>query len=278
MRLKAPEFVIDNGDPFKHDLLERMESAEILTELLRSLDEPFVLCIDAPWGQGKSTFLRMWRQHLENERFATLHFNAWENDLEYRLPISVGEKYAGALFKKFGLNEYFGGDELNRQTIQEVVSGLSSALTLSLRDQERVFSRLSVVVRASPDRDWYSVPMAFLLVLDAKKHNFYQKFINGDVGSEEVLDELRSTRKGMEFLSKHVVAVLEAWVICIQRDQKNASSAYGKHREPTSDLDENDINTRSDRVVRVIDEFWHTREAGVLDDLIRRIEIADRFV
>lgn len=59
MLLKASVLEIDNKDPFKNDLLERKESAEALTELVKSYQESFVLCIDAPWGEGKTTFLRM---------------------------------------------------------------------------------------------------------------------------------------------------------------------------------------------------------------------------
>lgn len=53
----------------------------MLTELLQSsVDQSLVLGIDADWGQGKSTFLRMWLQHLENKGFKALYFNAWESD------------------------------------------------------------------------------------------------------------------------------------------------------------------------------------------------------
>lgn len=80
MKLKAPQIEIPPKDPFLNDLLGRKESAELLTELIRSTDAPLVLCINAPWGEGKTTFLKMWRQLLMNEGFKTLYFNAWEND------------------------------------------------------------------------------------------------------------------------------------------------------------------------------------------------------
>lgn len=31
-------------------------------------------------GTGKTTFVKMWRQQLEDQEFKTLYFNAWEND------------------------------------------------------------------------------------------------------------------------------------------------------------------------------------------------------
>ena len=36
--------------------------------------------IDAPWGAGKTTFLKMWAQHMHNEGFPVVEFNAWETD------------------------------------------------------------------------------------------------------------------------------------------------------------------------------------------------------
>jgi hypothetical protein len=83
MYIKNPEIEIDPDVPFKSDRLSRFESAQILTELLRSLDEPFVLSIDSGWGTGKTTFVRMWGQHLKNEGFPCLYFNAWEHDFYY---------------------------------------------------------------------------------------------------------------------------------------------------------------------------------------------------
>ena len=43
MHIKNTELKIDPNDPFKTDQLGRLESAEALTELIASLDEPFVL-------------------------------------------------------------------------------------------------------------------------------------------------------------------------------------------------------------------------------------------
>ncbi|MBZ0133189.1 MAG: KAP family NTPase [Rhodocyclaceae bacterium] len=80
MKLKAPALEIPAEEPFRNDLLSRGKSAIALTELIRSTDEPLVLCINGSWGEGKSTFLAMWRQLLRNEGIKTLFFNAWEND------------------------------------------------------------------------------------------------------------------------------------------------------------------------------------------------------
>ena len=67
-------------DPFENDLLERKGSAEVLTSLVSNIDGPCTMAVDAAWGAGKTTFLKMWEQHLRNEGFPVVEFNAWETD------------------------------------------------------------------------------------------------------------------------------------------------------------------------------------------------------
>jgi hypothetical protein len=96
MQIKAPIFEILPANPFSHDLLHRQEIANLLTELLMSTEDPLVLCINASWGQGKTTFIKMWRQDLINKGFHTLYFNAWENDfIDDALVSLIGEFESG---------------------------------------------------------------------------------------------------------------------------------------------------------------------------------------
>jgi KAP family P-loop domain len=80
IRFKPLPIEIPQSTPFQYDLLEREKSAEVLTQFVSRLEEPFVLAVDSPWGSGKTTFLKMWLQSLRNERLPCLYFNAWQND------------------------------------------------------------------------------------------------------------------------------------------------------------------------------------------------------
>ncbi len=80
IRIRPAEIEVPCNDPFQNDLLDRKKSAEILTRLVDNIEGPCVLTIDAPWGAGKTTFLKMWSQHLRNEGFPIVEFNAWETD------------------------------------------------------------------------------------------------------------------------------------------------------------------------------------------------------
>jgi len=81
MLIKIPAFEVQEDDPFKNDALNRFENAEILTQLISTLEEPYVISIDSKWGSGKTTFVRMWEQYLLNNGYKVVYFNAWENDI-----------------------------------------------------------------------------------------------------------------------------------------------------------------------------------------------------
>ena len=80
IRIQPRDIDTPKDDPFKNDLLGRREAVDTLTHLVGNLEGPCVLAVDAPWGAGKTTFLRIWAQHLRNEGFSVVEFNAWETD------------------------------------------------------------------------------------------------------------------------------------------------------------------------------------------------------
>ena len=80
IKIRPQEIVIPPDNPFKFDKLERQNIATVLTTFLHSIEGPCVLAVDSEWGNGKTTFIKMWSQHLRNEKFPVICFNAWEND------------------------------------------------------------------------------------------------------------------------------------------------------------------------------------------------------
>jgi hypothetical protein len=82
MTIKSPIIDIKNYNPFSNCKLNREEYAEFLTRTVEKHPDGFVLAINNKWGAGKTTFVKMWKQHLENNQFQTIYFNAWENDFD----------------------------------------------------------------------------------------------------------------------------------------------------------------------------------------------------
>ncbi len=96
MKIKPSKLNIPKDDPFAEDILERKESAEILTQFISTIKEPYVLAIDSAWGTGKTTFIQMWSQLLKNNGYPCIYINAWENDFSDDPLVSlIGEIDAG---------------------------------------------------------------------------------------------------------------------------------------------------------------------------------------
>ncbi len=74
-----------NLTSFKDDLLGRESIAINLTKIIENAKDINVISIDSSWGTGKTTFVKMWKDMLDNDdkyknQFSTLYFNAWKND------------------------------------------------------------------------------------------------------------------------------------------------------------------------------------------------------
>lgn len=79
--LKRPlPLEIPPDDPFGNDRLGYKETGLRVRRLITQIEGPFVLAVNADWGVGKTTFLRMLKAQLESEQIECLLFDAWEND------------------------------------------------------------------------------------------------------------------------------------------------------------------------------------------------------
>ncbi|CAM3117372.1 KAP family P-loop NTPase fold protein [Asticcacaulis taihuensis] len=82
MRIFPPQLVIGENDGFlpRYDIFERKKIGQGITNLLDSVSDPLVLALDAQWGSGKTTFLKMLAGHLRQADFPVIYFDAFEND------------------------------------------------------------------------------------------------------------------------------------------------------------------------------------------------------
>ena len=89
---------------FEEDKLGRKKYAEFLTEIIsnpekykrKSDSDSFSIAIDSGWGTGKTTFIEMWTNELENIKdenenfvFNIINFNAWKNDFSQNAFASI---------------------------------------------------------------------------------------------------------------------------------------------------------------------------------------------
>ncbi len=82
MRLFLPELEIgpDEGFAPDKDIFGRKEFGDRLTRIVSTLEGPAVLVLDAPWGTGKTTFVKMWRGALTTKGITNIYFDAFKND------------------------------------------------------------------------------------------------------------------------------------------------------------------------------------------------------
>ncbi len=158
MDIKLSEAEQNLDKPFTHCILKRENEAKMLTNIVSTYANGFVLAIDNKWGAGKTTFVKMWQQDLNNQSFKTLYFNAWENDFDsdaltalmaelqslksnqtekaFKKVIKCGSKLAKNVIPiafKSALNKYVGNDFV-KEVFQQVVDNADDVFQNQVSD------------------------------------------------------------------------------------------------------------------------------------------------
>lgn len=77
---KKPKTQINPERPFEFDRFNREPDANFLLDIISKIKQPAVISISAPFGAGKSYFVKMLSEHLSNNDFKTVTFDSWEHD------------------------------------------------------------------------------------------------------------------------------------------------------------------------------------------------------
>jgi predicted AAA+ superfamily ATPase len=125
---------IPDNDIFRNDLLDREETIKDLSNLIVSDIQPFVFSVNADWGAGKTTFIKLWQAHLkESHKVKSIYFSAWEDDFTSDPLIAIlGE-----------LNVYFEKKHRSNSSIK-IIRGLPSSISFNISSIE--FLNFSKVV------------------------------------------------------------------------------------------------------------------------------------
>jgi len=97
MKLTPSPIEIEEHEGFapEKDIFQRVHFAEELYNLIDNVDDELVIALDAPWGEGKTTFVKMWRGMLNAKGVESIYFDAFKNDyLEDPFLAMVGEVYS----------------------------------------------------------------------------------------------------------------------------------------------------------------------------------------
>jgi KAP family P-loop domain len=82
MRIFPPDVEIGDHDGFvpEKDIFQRAGFGKGIANLLGTSDDPLIIVLDAPWGTGKTTFIKMLAGHLRNGSFPVIYFDAFKSD------------------------------------------------------------------------------------------------------------------------------------------------------------------------------------------------------
>lgn len=87
MKLLLPSVEINEQSGFGSDvdIFRRQDFGERLANLIDSTNDNPVFALDAKWGEGKSTFIKMWIDYVQTKRekkIKVVYFDAFENDYQ----------------------------------------------------------------------------------------------------------------------------------------------------------------------------------------------------
>ena len=144
IRIQPVAVEVPDDEPFKHDLLYRKEPAGILASLVGSVEGPCVMGIDVLWGAGKTTFLKMWAQHMRNQGFPVVEFNAWETDFSQDPFIALSSELQQSL--NAYISEDSSGDaspQFDQKKVQEFNENVSQ-VAIQILNQQQISNQLIV--------------------------------------------------------------------------------------------------------------------------------------
>lgn len=230
---------------FEHDdKFNRLEFAKRLTESITKFhgyyEDSYVLSLNARFGSGKTTFLKMWKNYLETAPldYKVIYLNAWETDFDTEPLISIlstliSEIKTGTASRKLkdAATYFLGSTVLTTNSILNFVSGVNVK-----EIAERVESEIK-------NQDIVEVGKAFY-----KEFSFKQEAYRRLEESLKLYVEGLETRPLMIFVDEldrvrpnHAVKYLEAikhifsvhgvcFVLAVDRTQLNVSirQLYGQ--------------------------------------------------
>lgn len=80
MKIVTPPLVVELSDSFSNDLLDRRTYGVALLNLVQRSSDELVISLDGKWGEGKTTFVKMWQGLLSEAKIPSIYIDAFAND------------------------------------------------------------------------------------------------------------------------------------------------------------------------------------------------------
>lgn len=185
------------------------------------------------------------------------------------------------LVNYFDVNELLMQRDSGSQIFDELcylLVNFSEHFNLSLRSMGQLCGYLSIVIRFIGQEDIYG-PIVFLLFLKVNCPDWYEKFKNNNVSTEEILGFIKSQINDSEFFDSNHWIHIEAFLVCSELSDEqiqNKIEGYkrlGKEKDPSGSV----LNATNFefKMVHSFRTFHRGRERK--GDLIDKVEFAGRF-
>ncbi len=89
MKLVTPPLVVEDSDGFRNDVLQRQQFGDALSNLVTRSTDELVVSLDGKWGEGKTTFVKMWQGLLKEKGIPSIYIDAFQNDYTEDAFISI---------------------------------------------------------------------------------------------------------------------------------------------------------------------------------------------
>ena len=139
-QLRSDELPVSSDRPYAEDLLGREPFGDGLTRLVDYGGGTGVVLIDAGWGNGKTTFLRMWIQKARNDGKVVASLNAWDGDYRATPLEYIAENLASELER-----------EVPRSRLTRLVNRLHQLWSYLCRSARRLLPAGTAATAAATD-------------------------------------------------------------------------------------------------------------------------------
>lgn len=259
MRLVPEPIGYDNINGFEGtDLFQREGFGIALANLVTLTDGPLVVSLEAPWGEGKTTFIHQWRHHVEKKKgVRCIYFDAFRSDFHsdafmtlatelYRFAAEVlpddhsdVEEFKEGAIKLFKiLSKSVVKTALQLVPMGELANETASTLVGEVKNQlsEAVDGLYDEAFAEQAKLD--DVLVQFQDVLSAVVENIYEKGDHQEEASEKplvfIIDELDRCRPdfALQLLEKikHVFSVPKVAFVLVNNPeqlQESVRATYG---------------------------------------------------
>ena len=245
MRLTLPEPDIpeDEGFTEKNDIFKYREFGERLANLVSSINEPLVINLDAPWGSGKTVFIKQWAGLIRKRGGKAVYFDAFAHDFHENAFLSLASQIHSEAAKTLKKNK--------NDSLKKSLQGFLNATKKAGKVISPIMLSNGLRIATADLVNHYVVEDAFKAFINESEKVISEKVKNFN----EECDSLQEFRTALEKVSEDIT--------------KKRKDNTGKNEDVNNEKKESD--NQSFPLIFIVDELDRCRPSFALE-IIERIK------